>query len=54
VTGWITAVIWRVKTSYDDGDGYPEALDFAKRMGLINEAEDEVTPLGLEYLERGS
>ena len=38
----------------EDGDDYPRALDYAKRMGLINEAENEVTPLGMEFIGRWS
>jgi hypothetical protein len=33
----------------DDGDDYGLILDFAKRMGLINEEETECTELGKEY-----
>lgn len=36
---------------HDDGDGYPSLLDFAKRMGLIDEAEENITDLGREYME---
>lgn len=36
---------------HDDGDGYPALLDFAKRMGLIDEAEENITDLGREYME---
>lgn len=35
---------------HDDGDGYPELLDYAKRMGLINVDETELTELGREYM----
>lgn len=36
----------------DDGDDYPNRLDYAKRMGLINDDETELTPLGREYVEK--
>lgn len=35
----------------DDGDGYAELLDFAKRMGLIDETENELTDIGTEYMD---
>jgi len=35
----------------DDGDDYGLILDFAKRMGLINEDETEATELGKEYYQ---
>lgn len=35
----------------NDGDDYSARLDYAKRMGLINEEETELTDLGREYLE---
>ena len=38
----------------DDGDEYALHLDFAKRMGLIDEAEENVTPLGVEFMQRYS
>lgn len=35
----------------DDGEDYAGMLDFAKRMGLIDEEEKTVTPLGVEFRE---
>lgn len=36
----------------DDGDDYAGQLDFAKRMGLINEEETELTDRGREFVAR--
>ncbi len=38
----------------DDDDDYPSLLDFAKRMGLIDEQETEITDRGREFMERFS
>lgn len=45
---YITGQFFR---EHDDEDGYPAMLDFAKRMGLINEDETTITDLGREYME---
>lgn len=36
----------------DDGDDYAGQLDWAKRMGLINEDETDVTDRGQEFISR--
>lgn len=36
----------------DDGDDYAGQLDFAKRMGLINDDETELTERGVEFVSR--
>lgn len=35
----------------DDGDDYAGQLDFAKRMGLIDETETKLTDRGIEFIE---
>lgn len=37
---------------HDDGDGYAMMLDFAKRMKLISDDEDELTDLGIEFVRQ--
>lgn len=36
----------------DDGDDYAGMLDWCKRFNLINEAEDELTEHGVEFMGR--
>lgn len=36
----------------DDGDDYAGMLDWCKRFNLINETEDGLTDLGIEFMGR--
>lgn len=38
----------------EEEDEYPDMLDFAVRMGLLNDDETEVTERGTEFIERWS